>query len=325
MLDLLATLFHLLIFPGGAFAICFGLFLKGFDVKTEASLQRRVGAPFLQPFYDVVKLFHKATVIPHGINARLFLAVPCIACFCITTCAAIIPITGVYAGLTKTNDILILSIFMPLPALLGFYVGSMHGTQRNIFGISKEMKALLGYELPLFTILIVILIASALKVGDAVGGTIELSIATIVHYQVAMGSFITDPAMLPAFFAYLLFLPGYLGAAPFDFHEAETEIIDGPLGEYSGSALAGFHLFALARYAVALSLGVALFFPASFADGTISSFFLFTCKSLLLMLTSITLAKVTCGRLRMDQARKFYFTIPLPLACISLALAWIGY
>ena len=52
-------LFHLVVFPGGLFALLFGLVLKGIDRKVEARLQRRVGPPLLQPFYDLVKLASK--------------------------------------------------------------------------------------------------------------------------------------------------------------------------------------------------------------------------------------------------------------------------
>ena len=36
-----------------------GGLLSGLDRKLTARVQRRIGPPVLQPFYDVVKLFHK--------------------------------------------------------------------------------------------------------------------------------------------------------------------------------------------------------------------------------------------------------------------------
>ena len=42
MLDLLVGILHLVVFPGGLFALALGLFLKGCDRRVEARLQRRV-------------------------------------------------------------------------------------------------------------------------------------------------------------------------------------------------------------------------------------------------------------------------------------------
>ena len=51
MLDMLVGLLHLIIFPGGLFALVLGLFLKGLDRKVEARLQRRIGPPLVQPLF----------------------------------------------------------------------------------------------------------------------------------------------------------------------------------------------------------------------------------------------------------------------------------
>ena len=76
MLDMLSHSFHLLIFPGGLFALLLGLLLKGFDRKICARLQRRVGPPILQPFYDIIKLSQKETIIPDTANKAIFKFAP---------------------------------------------------------------------------------------------------------------------------------------------------------------------------------------------------------------------------------------------------------
>ena len=132
-----------------------------------------------------------------------------------------------------------------------------------------------------------------------------------------------NPSMIPAFLAYLIFLPGTMGVVPFDIPEAETEIIEGPLLEYGGPLLALFQITSALKTFVVLGLGVALFFP-----GTISGWwpinllwFLFKCFAL--MLVSLTLVKSATGRFRIDQAFRFYVTVPTALALCSLILVWV--
>ena len=49
----------------------------------------------------------------------------------------------------------------------------------------------------------------------------------------------------------------------------------------------------------------------------------FLLKCLALMLLSLTLVKSAMGRLRIDQAFRFYVTVPTGLALLSLVLVWV--
>ena len=61
---ILPVALYILIFPGFLFAAGGGLLLAGFDRKVLARMQRRVGPPILQPFYDFFKLMGKETLVP---------------------------------------------------------------------------------------------------------------------------------------------------------------------------------------------------------------------------------------------------------------------
>ena len=95
MLDLLVGILHLVVFPGGLFALALGLFLKGCDRRVEARLQRRVGPPLIQPFLDLVKLSTKEVIIPTSAVRGAFLAAPVVALGGIAMCAALLPVPGV--------------------------------------------------------------------------------------------------------------------------------------------------------------------------------------------------------------------------------------
>lgn len=60
----LINLVQLLIFPGLLFCVVFGVLMAGIDRKLVARMQRRVGPPILQPWYDFVKCCAKETIIP---------------------------------------------------------------------------------------------------------------------------------------------------------------------------------------------------------------------------------------------------------------------
>ncbi|NLH82404.1 MAG: NADH-quinone oxidoreductase subunit H, partial [Phyllobacteriaceae bacterium] len=77
--DLLPFLFAVLVFPGGLFALTVGLLLRGLDRRAVARLQRRVGPPLVQPFFDVLKLMGKRTMVPEGSNVGVFLWAPVVA------------------------------------------------------------------------------------------------------------------------------------------------------------------------------------------------------------------------------------------------------
>ena len=59
-MNLTLALFRLLLFPGLLYAVPVAWFLLWTERKTVALMQRRIGPPFLQPFYDFMKLMGKS-------------------------------------------------------------------------------------------------------------------------------------------------------------------------------------------------------------------------------------------------------------------------
>ena len=185
-------------------------------------------------------------------------------------------------------------------------------------GFSREMIMMLAYEIPLLMIMLTV----AMKVGGGSGA--EFSLTKIMDYQAEHGSFGLTPVMWPAFLAWLMFLPATLGVPPFDQPEAETEILEGPLLEYSGVLLAFFHMASALKMVVALALGVVLFFPGTISDIPAVNLVWFVVKCALFMLFTLTVVKSATGRLRIEQALSFFLKYPAGLALLSLILVWIG-
>ena len=66
-------------------------------------------------------------------------------------------------------------------------------------------------------------------------------------------------SMIPAAIAMLLVIPSEVGSHPFDVAEAETEICEGPLVEYSGALLGVYKL----NHAIKMFILTALFAACS--------------------------------------------------------------
>ncbi|GAW29140.1 respiratory chain complex I subunit 1 family protein [Carboxydocella sp. ULO1] len=316
MTDVVQLIFNLLLFPGGLFAIVVGLFLMGIDRKIVARIQRRVGPPIFQPFIDLVKLTGKEIVVPETAHLQAFRLAPLLGFAGMMVAVTLIPIAGVYKGLEFSGDLLVVLYLLALPAIALMVGGSASSSPFGAVGFSREMVMMMSYELPL----LVVLVTVALKVGLATGGIATFSLSEIVRYQLENGALLFDYTMLPALLAFLVFIPGNMGVVPFDIPEAETEIVEGPLLEYSGTSLALFKLTSSLKMVVVLGLAIALFFPTPLGENMLLNLLWYILKCLILMVISITVVRAITGRVRIDQAFKFYLKYPTALALISLVL-----
>lgn len=314
MLESLATPLATLLFPGGLFALAFGLFLKGLDRRLAARLQGRIGPPLAQPFYDLVKLARKRTMVPDIASAPVFLGAPLVGVVAMLLGAVLVPIPGVYAGNPLLGDLLVLLYLLAVPAVVLMVAGSASGSPFGAIGFSREMAMMLAYEGPL----VLVVVAVAMRTGLGQGGVISFSLGEIIAYQQSHGAFLFDPLMWPAIIAFALFFPANLGIVPFDIPEAETEVLEGPLLEYSGPALGLFKVMSALKAVVVLGLGVALFFPLAPAGGL--GLLAHLAKLVVLMLIGVTVVRVSCGRMRIDQAFRFFLKWPLALSALSLAV-----
>jgi formate hydrogenlyase subunit 4 len=311
------ALFAVLVFPGGLFAIALGLLLKGIERRAVARLQRRVGAPLLQPFHDLIKLMRKRTFVPDVAQARVFLTVPLIGVASMGVAAAMLPLGPVWTPPAMLGDLLVLFYLVSLPALALMLGGSASGSPFGAIGFSREMALMLAYETPV----LLAIVGVAMRVGATSGDTANFSLPAIVQYQAAHGPLLLDWRMLPAALAYAAFIPANLGMPPFDIPEAETELAEGPLLEYTGPSLGLLKIGAAIKTVVIAGLGIALFCPNG-PDGLLAVP-VFAAKCLVVVL-ALSVLKVAMGRMRIDQAVLFFLKWPLLLGAATLVLVVIG-
>ena len=307
-------LVYILIFPGLLFSTVFGLYLAGIDRKVVARMQKRTGPPVLQPAYDFFKLLGKETIVPGGAARRTFLIAPYIGLASLIVTVLFIPIGGLQA-FGGMADMVVILYLITIPSLAMIFGGSASASPYAGVGVSRSMVAIMAYELPLILVLLAVGKAAAVK-------AVRSSLEQVTLYQQFFGSFLFDWRLIPAALAMLLVIPCEVGAHPFDVGEAETEICEGPLVEYSGAPLAVFKLSHAVKMFVMTALFTALFL-AGISTGmlwldVVIAIVICTVVTLLCM----TLLHAVTARLKVEQMFKFFWTVVSGLALVSLLLVW---
>ncbi len=305
-MNLLLHIFFYLIFPGFVFAALAGLISGWIDRKVTARIQWRVGPPWYQNFVDIAKLMGKEVVVP-GERSTVFLCAPLLG-----LCAAVLAATAIGLAFISPDagfvgDVIVMVYLLLIPAVAVMIGASASRNPLASIGAAREMKLVMGYELPFILILLVIIVRSdgALRLGE------------IISYQASGGSNITSFSGILAFAVGILCTQAKLGFIPFDAAEAEQEIMGGTMIEYSGAPLA---LFKLTRAVMLYTMPV--FLILLFWAGSLNTFALV--GKYVLILVIIVLIKNTNPRLRADQALKFFWGPVSLVALFALVLALAG-
>ena len=316
VLTALEYLGYVLIFPGFLFCFITGMLLCGIDRKIVAKMQKRVGPPVLQPFYDFFKLCGKETIVPAAASSTVFMAAPIVGLSALVVLQLFIPIHG-FTAFSGMADVIVILYLLLIPAMAAMLGGAASGSPYAGIGLSREMVTVISCELPLVLVL--------LAVGKVAGGdSVTFSMSNIVKFQLDNGSLITHASLIPAAIAFLLIIPGETGSHPFDTAEAETEICEGLLAEYSGGPLAVFKLTNSIKLLTMTSLFTALFLGGiGVGIPAIDALIMFA-FSVVITIVTVSLVHAVTARLKIEQVFKYYWTIVTALALVSLVMAWYG-
>ena len=319
VISALQYLGYVLIFPGFLFCFLAGMLLCGIDRKLVARMQKRVGPPILQPFYDFFKLCGKETIVPASASKTTFLMAPLVGLAALVVIQLFIPVFS-FSAFSGMADVIVILYLLLIPAMSIILGGAASGSPYAGVGLSREMVTIISCELPL----VLVLLAVAKTVGSAMGTGLWVSLSDIAAYQALHGSLITKISMLPAAVAMLLIIPGETGSHPFDAAEAETEICEGLLAEYSGAPLGVYKLSHAVKLLTLTSLFVALFLGGLGTGIVALDAIILFLLCLVLTAVSISFVHAITARLKIEQIFKFYWTLVSGLALISLVLAWYG-
>ncbi|MCD6510592.1 MAG: NADH-quinone oxidoreductase subunit H [Thermoprotei archaeon] len=268
-------------------------------------LRRGLGVSrFWQPLYDIIKLWHKQTLIQESSIKTWFILSPIIALLLSIVSTWFLVIPGLNSPLSWTPLSAII-VFMILAFVPVFWVvgAASSGSPWALIGARREAELFLAYEIPLISAIISVAILAS-----------DLTIRGIVAKQ-GVPYLLVNPL---AGVAFMLAILGKLHLKPFDIPEADVEIVSGPFTEYSGKMLALIEVTKVLLLFQLSGLFVDLFLAGGWpSSNVLGALFFFALAAIVVFL--LTLISALMPRYRIDQAVSFYTKLTLVISILSLA------
>ena len=289
-----------------------GLFLKWVDRFLTARIQWRKGPPIYQPVADILKLLGKETVVSERASLGLFLLAPLLSFIGTAVAACILWAVAIDPTVSFTGDLIVVVYFLVFPSLGLILAGSSSGSPHGGLGASREMKMVIGYELPFILGLVPVIL----------GANATFQLSSILTAQATEGVTLLSVGGFLGFLCVLAAMQAKLGVVPFDQAEAETELMGGVILEYSGPPLALIHLTRSMLLFVLPMFIITVFWGGIHLTGW---GLLSTIVKFLVLLVVIVLMQNTNPRLRIDQVLSFFWFIVTPVALIACVFSVAGY
>jgi len=292
----------------------------------QRSGPNRVGPlGLLQPAADGVKLIFKEDIIPSGADRPVYLIAPLLKAVPALILLAVIPFgpdliipwfDGVWyqvpLGLADPN---VGVLWLLAVTSIGTYGVVLAGWASNnkyaMLGGLRASSQMISYELSLgLTMAVPILIVGSMSLRDITQSQVYFYQWFVFQNPLAAGIL-------------MLALLAEVSRAPFDLPEAEQELTQGYMTEYSGMK---FALFMMAEYLgmIGASVVVATLFFGGYQDGfgIVNSLPILgpvvLIGKVILLLIGMVWIRSTVPRIRYDRLMTFGWKIMLPLALIAV-------
>src|SRR5690349_14128374 len=298
--------------------------------KVAALLQQRLG-PYLvgprgllQPLADIVKLMFKEELRPRAADPLLFALAPMISATAAFAAFAVVPFgaeTTLFGLLDQPIRLQVADVNVAVLVIFAIASMSVYGivlagwssnSKYSLLGGLRSSAQMISYELSYGMAL-----AGVLLIGNS------LSLTDLVHRQAG-----TWFGIIPRWFIFLQPL-GFLiyltagvaetNRAPFDFPEAEQELVAGYHTEYSSMSFAMFFLAEYVNMVTVSAVATDLFlggWHGPFLSETLGwVWFLLKVAALLFFYVWM---RWTLPRYRYDQLMRFGWKVLLPLSVLNL-------
>ena len=304
--------------------------------KVAAMLQQRLG-PYLvgpkgllQPIADVVKLMFKEELRPKAADAILFALAPIISATCAFAAFAVVPFgaeTTVFGWVPQGLRLQVADVNVAVLVIFAIASMSVYGivlagwssnSKYSLLGGLRSSAQMISYELSYGLALAgVLLIGNSMSLTELVKGQAGTWMHVVPRWYVFV-----QPL------GFLIFMTAGIAEtnrAPFDFPEAEQELVAGYHTEYSSMS---FAMFFLAEYinmvtvsAVATDLFLGGWYGPFLPESLGWIWFLLKVGAILFFYVWM---RWTLPRYRYDQLMRFGWKILLPLAVVNLLVTAAG-
>jgi hydrogenase-4 component C len=221
---------------------------SGFARVMRAKMHTRHGPPLIQNYRDIAKLMTRQEVVSEQAG-WIFRLTPYVSMACMFLVAMIIPVLITDSPLAAAGDLILIIYLFALPRIFFALAGLESGSTFGGIGARRELLVSALVE----PILLMIVFVMALLSGTTNLGRISTEVAT--------GAFPYSLAYLLGMVAFAFAVYIEMGKLPFDLGEAEQELQEGPLSEYSGRSLALLKWSIYLKQLVLVALFMALFIP----------------------------------------------------------------
>ncbi|WP_194208172.1 respiratory chain complex I subunit 1 family protein [Superficieibacter sp. 1612_C1] len=269
----------------------FAPLLSGTTRVARARMHNRRGPDVLQEYRDIIKLLGRQSVAPAA-SGWVFRATPFVMAGVMLTIAAALPVVTVASPLPQLGDLITLIYLFAVARFFFAISGLDTGSPFTAIGASRE--AILG-------VLVEPILLLGLWVAAQVAGSTHISsITDTIYHWPAARSIPLILALCACAFATFI----EMGKLPFDLAEAEQELQEGPLSEYSGSGFGVIKWAISLKQLVVLQMFVGVFIPwgqmTSFSAGGLLLAIVVAVVKVIVGVLVIALFENSMARLRLD-------------------------
>jgi NADH-quinone oxidoreductase subunit H len=275
---------------------------------------------FAQPIADAIKLLIKEQVVPTGANKWLFLIAPAISVIPAMAVWAVIPFTPDWVIANVDASILVV-LAMTSMGVYGVIIAGWASNSKYAFiGAMRSAAQVVSYEISMGFALVGALMAA---------GTLNLTQAVARQDgPYGMLEWFLIP-LLPLFFIQFISGVAETNRHPFDVAEGESEIVAGPLVEYSGMTWSMFFLAEYANMLLVTALSSLLFlggwlspFPKSWPLVGEPGIWWLLAKMMALMMIFVWI-RASFPRYRYDQLMRLGWKIFIPITIVWIVVVGV--